>query len=418
MTQLLYGIRAGIRGYISSLSLFTLTSTLSLSVLGPVQAQPISPVSPRPASQARGLALELLGEAVIPVGSLVVDSTEVGGLSGITYDAANDLYFIISDDRSQKAPARFYQVQLDLTGESFSSEQVQFQGLSLLRDENGETFSSLSLDPEGIALTEQGTLWISSEGDATRGIAPFVQEFRQGGETLRSLPLPSKLLPDLANQRGVGRNLALESLTITPDQRYLVTATENALLQDGPEASLSESSPARILKYDSVEQAWVGEYVYQTDPVALRPNPADGFTASGLVELLVLNNEATRFLALERSFSAGATGTAGDTGMTIRLYQVSLAGATNVAEIESLKQVDLATIIPAEKTLLLDFASLKLPLGNLEGLTFGPRLPDGRRSLIVVSDDNFSEGQFTQFLVFAIDPSALPLPRPFAVHQP
>ena len=34
-------------------------------------------------------------------------------------------------------------------------------------------------------------------------------------------------------------------------------------------------------------------------------------------------------------------------------------------------------------------------------MTFGPDLPDGRRSLILVSDNNFSPAAFTQFLLFA-----------------
>jgi hypothetical protein len=36
-------------------------------------------------------------------------------------------------------------------------------------------------------------------------------------------------------------------------------------------------------------------------------------------------------------------------------------------------------------------------------MTFGPELPDGRRTLVLVSDDNFSETQVTQFLAFAVD---------------
>ena len=35
-------------------------------------------------------------------------------------------------------------------------------------------------------------------------------------------------------------------------------------------------------------------------------------------------------------------------------------------------------------------------------MTFGPRLRDGRRSLVLVSDNNFAATQFTQFLLFAI----------------
>jgi hypothetical protein len=32
----------------------------------------------------------------------------------------------------------------------------------------------------------------------------------------------------------------------------------------------------------------------------------------------------------------------------------------------------------------------------------GPRLPDGRRTLMLVSDDNFNAAQRTWFLLFAI----------------
>ena len=46
---------------------------------------------------------------------------------------------------------------------------------------------------------------------------------------------------------------------------------------------------------------------------------------------------------------------------------------------------------------------LGITLVNVEGMTFGPDLPDGRRTLVLVSDDNFSETQVTQFLVFALE---------------
>jgi 3-phytase len=35
-------------------------------------------------------------------------------------------------------------------------------------------------------------------------------------------------------------------------------------------------------------------------------------------------------------------------------------------------------------------------------MTFGPRLPDGRATVILVSDDNFHAAQRTWFLVFAV----------------
>ncbi len=44
-------------------------------------------------------------------------------------------------------------------------------------------------------------------------------------------------------------NLGFESLNVTPDQKTLVTASEGALVQDGPAANLGQSSFARILEY-------------------------------------------------------------------------------------------------------------------------------------------------------------------------
>ena len=47
------------------------------------------------------------------------------------------------------------------------------------------------------------------------------------------------------------------------------------------------------------------------------------------------------------------------------------------------------------------FDDLEIPIDNIEGMTFGPNLPDGRRTLVIVSDNNFSAGQFTQFIALA-----------------
>ena len=51
------------------------------------------------------------------------------------------------------------------------------------------------------------------------------------------------------------------------------------------------------------------------------------------------------------------------------------------------------------KTEVLDLDTLGLTLDNLEGMTFGPRLANGHRSLLLVSDNNFTPGQVSQFLL-------------------
>jgi len=48
-----------------------------------------------------------------------------------------------------------------------------------------------------------------------------------------------------------------------------------------------------------------------------------------------------------------------------------------------------------------DFATLGLPrLDNTEGMCWGPPQPGGKRTLVVVSDDNFNRSQITQFAAF------------------
>jgi hypothetical protein len=101
---------------------------------------------------------------------------------------------------------------------------------------------------------------------------------------------------------------------------------------------------------------------------------------------------------MERSFSVGAPGT----GNTIKLYTLALPGADDVNGLDSLAGA-LGGIRTVEKTPLLDLRTLGLPLDNIEGMAMGPTLPDGRRSLILVSDNNFAASQFTQFLLFALD---------------
>jgi len=159
---------------------------------------------------------------------------------------------------------------------------------------------------------------------------------------------------------------------------------------------VANGSPSRILRYNLVSGSLDEQNVYVTDPVAEPPVPPTNFSVNGLVELLPFNDQF--MLSMERSFSVGAPGT----GNTIKLYSVAFPRADDVSGVESLAGA-LNSLEPVEKTLLLDLRELGIPLDNIEGMTIGPDLPDGRRSLVLVSDNNFAASQFTQFLLFAID---------------
>lgn len=338
-----------------------------------------------------GPTLQFLGQQIIPTGTQF-QGTEFGGLSGLAYDKRRNVFYALSDDPSQFDPARFYTLGIGVSG---GAPSVEILAVTTLRDASGQPFAPLSLDPEGLALTRNDTLVITSEGFANRLIDPWVREFGLDGRELRALPVPAPFLPLADGSRGVRQNLGFESAGTTPNGRFVFTGTEAALVQDGPPSTLAAGSPARLLRYDLRNGRLDRQYVYLTDPIAEPPVPAGAFAVSGLVELLPLNQRS--LLAMERSFSVGAPGT----GNTIRLYDVSLARADNVNGFDSLAFL-LTFVRPARKALLLDLDELGIPLDNVEGMDFGPRLPDGRSTLVLVSDNNFAPAQFTQFLLFAI----------------
>ena len=337
-------------------------------------------------------SIEFIGQATLPTG-LIFQKTEVGGLSGITYDPKNNLYYAISDDPGQKASPRFYTLTIDLSKGKLTNNDVMPVGVTNLLDNNNQPFPLNTTDTEGIALTNQDTIFVSSEGHVDRLVNPFIKEFSlASGKTISTLPIPDKFLPDSQKQKGIGNNLAFESLTITPNQKFLFTATENALIQDGVAATSGVGSSSRILAYNLLTKQPAQEFLYQTQPITPFFNPTGKF-ASGLPDLLALDNEG-HFLSIERSFTG--------LGFTVFLFQVSLDNATDIHNLESIAKIDPDKIKPAEKKLMLDLRSLDVSLDNIEGLTLGAKLPDGQPSLILISDNNFNGLQQTQILAFKL----------------
>jgi hypothetical protein len=99
------------------------------------------------------LSVDFLGAYQLP--KLSFEETPVGGLSGITYDRQRDRFYAISDDRSERAPARFYTLKLNLkpTAEAqpLGIDTVEIEKVTLLTGENGQPYASGTVDLEGIA---------------------------------------------------------------------------------------------------------------------------------------------------------------------------------------------------------------------------------------------------------------------------
>ena len=343
--------------------------------------------APAAPNHKRPPTLEFRGELILPTGTTFA-GTQVGGLSGIQY-AGGSTFYSLSDDPSQFGPARFYKLRADIADGRLTPGDIQFLDVTTLKQPDGSLFPTASLDPEGFALKGSKVV-VTSEGFTNRNIDPWIRVFRLDGSHVRSLTVPGQFL--LGPGKGVRQNLGFESAAF--QRKNLWTGSEGALTQDGPAASLTDRSPARLLRYRKGQPG--KQYLYFTETIAEPPVPATNFAVNGLVDLIPLGNH--ELLTMERSFSVGAPGT----GNKIKLFRVSLKHADDISGFNSLAGL-FPTIDAVEKTLLLNLDVLGRPLDNVEGMTFGPRLRDGRRTLLLVSDNNFAPAQFTQFLLFAYD---------------
>ena len=118
------------------------------------------------------------------------------------------------------------------------------------------------------------------------------------------------------------------------------------------------------------------EVIYEVDPPHDRVSLGGGPLYSGVVALVALGEG--RLLVLERSAAAGVP------PLENRIYLVDTSTAAESRD----RKGNLAAVAPVAKTLL-----WKGALGvNLEGLCAGPRLADGRLTLVAVADNGADNG--------------------------
>jgi len=351
---------------------------IALGLLAPLLLADGSHLSCSPAPR-QGPALSLLGARplIVPYGARVGDF-RVGGLSALARAADGTWLALVDNDEA--TPARVFRLAFEVSGNGVAPPagktplQMPLAAIPLAG------FTGKTLDGEGMALEPGGEMLIASE------IEPSIREFSPAGKLLRSLPVPE--LFQATDKRGVRGNLGFESLTLSPGGEALWTANERALRQDAPE-DVTGASPVRLLRYGRSGGGFVpgGQFVYVVEPIA---KPGGGFQVRGLSDLLALPDGD--LLALEREFVEGR-------GMSIQIFRVSLAGATDVSNTESLMG---QRYTPVSKTLVYDFARSGFVPDNLEGMAFGPRLPDGSPTLVLVSDNNFHLFEQTEIVALRL----------------
>lgn len=328
------------------------------------------------------LALKLLASFEVPQG-LAVDGAPFGGISGLDYDRRTGEWLMISDDRSDKAPARVFVGRLDARGLTVT-RQVP------LRRVDGSTFPSTAspagerVDAEALRIDPlSGDLLWTTEGDAARGFDPAVRRMDRDGAAKGTVPAPFRF------GQGARPNLTFEGLSFSPEGRWLWLSMEAPLVQDGPVSSVAAGGLTRIARLDRQGKV-TAQYAYRLDPIQAAPARRGD---NGISEILALDDH--RLLVLERS---GVEDAAGRFAYHCRLYVVDMSGARDVAGREVLDD----TIRPLTKRLLINFDRLAgVPASNLEAMGWGPSR-NGRRTLVLMSDDNFDPAAPTQAVMFSV----------------
>ncbi|WP_194815900.1 esterase-like activity of phytase family protein [Nocardia sp. XZ_19_385] len=327
--------------------------------------------------------VRLLGERVVPF-AFDFRGTTVGGLSGIDALPQAGEYVLISDDRSALQSARFYTARIAVDGNGVGP--IEFTGTRPLCGADGAPYPQNTVDPEEIRVDPwTGNYFWTQEGERAAGVLldPSVRVTRPDGAFDSELPIPDneRMRPDSGPQR----NGALEAATFAAGGTLFVTALEAPLMQDGPMPAATTGATTRITVQARTGQL-LAQYAYPLDPVFTEGTGSNGITAILAVDPL----DPAKYLVVERSFVEGA-------GNRIRIYEADLGAATNVLN------APLTNARPVAKRLLADLSELGLStVDNIEGITWGPRLPSGERTLLLVSDDNFNDKQVTQFIALAL----------------
>jgi hypothetical protein len=333
--------------------------------------------------------LKFISEYVIK-DSTIFNNTIVGGISGI--DFSNNQYYMVVDDAKN---ARVLVGNIHINKDKIIA--IELKKTIYLNDTVNSFYKNNSLDLESVFVNEEG-INLVSEGSIIEGRNPSVFFMDSLGAFKEEVEIPENFK---ANSIGKPKhNGAFEGSTKSFNNKGFWVAMEAPLEIDGKEPTFHETqSPIRITYFDNKTKKATKQFVYQLEKI---DKPAKGkVNLNGVTA--ILEYAKNRFFIIERIYQSGY----GSYGNTVRIFKASVnEKSTNTLNIESLKKTNYT---PLKKELLFDFKSIKDKLtdkiiDNIEGITFGPELSNGNRSLIVVSDDNFQAygKQLNQFILLEL----------------
>jgi hypothetical protein len=393
------------------------------------------------------------------------DDLKIGGLSAVRFNEETNKVYFLSDDRgfNTNASPRIYSYDYVFT-KNGELELSESHIISLTRDNEEKKINKvvrqqntnqiqMNMDPEGFDFTNSGDIIISSELDDLMA-NDFLSIFTPDGKAFETIPLNDDFKPtttkkktcherkkhkknndgwgiwgsngnsnqknsnvnqnsdedenkeeeeeeedtyEVCNtvytQKGFLPNKSLESLSLTPNKSHMFTANEDSLYQDIRQDNYGRlGKRVRIIRYTTDINGKFKEdeqYYYRLEKA---PD-------NGLVEILALNKDS--ILTLERSWDNIAK------KITSRVYLVNLKNAQNILQYSKDSRSRVRSL---KKELILDLDDIKYELSpgfrkvdNIEGMSFGPKLPNGKDSIVLVSDNNFRTSQRSMIIILELN---------------
>jgi len=353
--------------------------------------------------------------------------------SGATYDPSTKTLYLTTDrgpnDGNIDFSPRLYSIPLTPDEKNIAPAIQSHLSTHLYKDSDGKPFTGLipdtsdpeprmkdgrrCLDPEGLALMEDGNLLLCEE------YMPSILQFKPDGTFMARLIPPENYFPRnpttgeidfreaAARTEGREDNRGFEGVALSADGKTLYAILQSALTQDGGK----DAGATRLLVFDAFSGTPKSEYAVRfTDPASL-PEGGNKLKTKNLsfTDLLCLPDG--RILAIERD-NRGQDGSANPKKAIFKsVCTLDLKNATDLTSlpdkpyshrISNPKFKPLNSSQPIQyvkKNLLFNFSDLDLPSQGLawdqipekwEGLAL--LSPD---RLLVLSDNDFLTPELT-----------------------
>ena len=283
--------------------------------------------------------------------------TNTGNFSGIT--AIDNSHFAIVDDKSSNEG--WYPITMSFNTDGSIASLTQGSFVTAASDMTNQDNEAIAYNPA------RGTFFL------TREMGNQIFEYNSDGS-------PSSKYISTSDYSGITSNAGFESLTYNPNFRKFYTTTEQSTSSD-------DAGIVTIRQYDGGSLNCDGRWKYTLEDALYSPASGDTY-AKGVSDLCAL--EDGRLLVLEREAWVSPGTVSART--TTKIFVVNPAITANGGSLEK----SLLTSWTTTDSMFSVMSKGYFDFANYEGMCLGPRLDNGARVLILLTDsqNRHSVGSF------------------------